>query len=115
MSLPSAQPVEHTASGCLSYCTSPEALTVLLLNICRYILTVKTFFKYHKCWYFDDIWYFVVLITIEGEVAKDGSQQVHDKHGQNRDIRNVLHAFLAWTEITRRQKDANVLIHLKCE
>lgn len=45
-----------------------------------------------------------VLITIEGEVAKNGSQQVHDKHGQNRDIRNVLHAFLGWTEITRRQR-----------
>lgn len=48
--------------------------------------------------------FYEVPFTIEGEVAKDGSQQVHDKHGQNRDISNVLHAFLAWTEITRRQR-----------
>lgn len=45
-----------------------------------------------------------MFFTIEREVAKDGSQQVHDKHGQNGDISNVLHAFLVWTEITRRQK-----------
>lgn len=46
----------------------------------------------------------VLLLTIEGEVAKDGSQQVHDKHGQNRDISNILHPFLGWTGRTRRKK-----------
>lgn len=33
-------------------------------------------------------------LTIKSEVAKDGSQQVHDKHGQDGNICYVLHSTL---------------------
>lgn len=45
-----------------------------------------------------------IHLTIEGEVSKDGSQQVHNKHGHNGDISNFLHAFLVWPGV-RDQTD----------
>lgn len=43
-------------------------------------------------------------LTEEGEVAKESSNQVHDKHGQDGDIGNVLHTFLGGTEGKQEEK-----------
>lgn len=38
-----------------------------------------------------------VLLTIKGEVAKDGSEQIHDKHPKDGDVGDGLHASLCGT------------------
>ena len=40
------------------------------------------------------------MLTVEGEVAKDCGQQVHDEHSHYGDVSNVLHAFLCWPGTT---------------
>lgn len=35
--------------------------------------------------------YFFVILTVEGEISKEGSQQVHDEHGQERYVGDTLH------------------------
>lgn len=37
------------------------------------------------------------MLTIKGEVAKDGSEQIHDKHPQDGHVGNGLHASLCGT------------------
>ncbi len=40
-------------------------------------------------------------LTVEGQVSKEGSQQVHDEHGQEGHIGNALHLFAGtavWAE-----------------
>lgn len=38
------------------------------------------------------------VLTIKGEVAKDGSEQIHDKHPQDGHVGNGLHASLCGTK-----------------
>lgn len=62
------------------------------------------FFRYHVKSYFDIDFYYLLqmptfmywqkLLTIECQVAKNGSQEVHNKHGEKGDIWNHLHLFL---------------------
>lgn len=42
-------------------------------------------------------------LTVEGEVSEEGSQQVHDEHGQEGHIGNILHLFARTTD--REGKD----------
>ena len=37
------------------------------------------------------------VLTVKGEVTKDGGEQVHDEHGCYGNVGNCLHAFLGWT------------------
>lgn len=39
------------------------------------------------------------FFTVKREVTKDGSEQVHDKHGQDGDVGNVLHTLLGSTDV----------------
>lgn len=43
-------------------------------------------------------------LTKKGEVTKKSSEQVHDKHGQDGDVGNSLHAFLGGTVKASRKK-----------
>lgn len=42
---------------------------------------------------------FIINLTKKGEVTKKSSQQVHDKHGQDGDVGDILHPFLGGAEI----------------
>ena len=39
----------------------------------------------------------VLLLTVEGQVAKEGGQEVHGVHDQNGDVGHLLHALLGGT------------------
>lgn len=43
------------------------------------------------------------LLTKKREVAEEGGEQVHDKHGQDGDVGHVLHALLGSTGVERNQ------------
>lgn len=51
-------------------------------------------------------------LTKKGEVTKKSSQQVHDKHGQDGDVGNTLHAFLGGTEVKVSRKMTTKLLAL---
>lgn len=40
-------------------------------------------------------------LTIESQISKKGSQEVHDVHDRNGDVGHMLHLFLSGTEIRR--------------
>lgn len=54
-------------------------------------------------------------LTIECQVAKNGGQEVHNKHGKKGDIWNHLHPFLWSTENKDKRiwKIKNMLLNLK--
>lgn len=58
-------------------------------------------------------------LTVEGEVSEEGSQQVHDKHGQEGHVGNILHLFARTTfweekDILVLDKRTNHSSHFKC-
>lgn len=42
---------------------------------------------------------FLEVFTKKREVAEEGSEQVHDEHGQDGDVGNVLHTLLGSTDV----------------
>lgn len=36
------------------------------------------------------------FLTVEGQIAKYGSEEVHDEHAQDGNIANILHSPLCW-------------------
>lgn len=49
--------------------------------------------------------YVCVLLTVEGQISKQSSQQIHDKHAQERDICNVLHLSSGTTADRESEKE----------
>lgn len=43
------------------------------------------------------------FLTEKREVAEEGGEQVHDKHGQDGDVGYVLHALLGGTGVEQNQ------------
>lgn len=54
-------------------------------------------------------------LTVKGEVAEKSSQQVHDKHGQDGDVGNSLHALLVGTEEKPVKKEKNDFSIVMCK
>lgn len=44
-------------------------------------------------------------LTVKGEVAKQSCEQVHDEHGQDGDVGNILHAFLGGAGVKTSRKN----------
>lgn len=47
--------------------------------------------------------FFLFFFTIKREVAEESSEQVHDKHGQDGDVGDGLHALLGSTGVEKNQ------------
>lgn len=51
-------------------------------------------------------------LTVKGEVTKKSRQQVHDEHGQDGDVGNVLHTFLGSTGGNPSRDSVKTLIYI---
>lgn len=40
-----------------------------------------------------------MCLTVEGQIAKQGSQEVHDVHNEDGDVGDLLHFLFRWAEI----------------
>lgn len=40
-----------------------------------------------------------LCLTVEGQIAKQGSQEVHDVHNEDGDVGDLLHFLFRWAEI----------------
>lgn len=43
----------------------------------------------------------VICLTVEGQIAKQGSQKVHDVHDEDGEVGYMLHFLFRWAEIRR--------------
>lgn len=55
-------------------------------------------------------------LTIESEVAKEGSQEVHDIHDSNGDVGDTLHLLFGWATRTQKHNErGSIPSHLKTQ
>lgn len=52
-----------------------------------------------------------VALTVEGQVSKYGSEEVHGEHPQNGNIANVLHSSLGWA-LKRQKGDCDLMLKI---
>lgn len=56
-----------------------------------------------------------VFLTVEGQIAKNSGEEVHDEHPQDGNVANVLHSSLGWAsgEKHDRRFKQEIMDHLE--
>lgn len=44
-------------------------------------------------------------VTVEGEITKDGREEVHDEHAEDGEVANVLHSPFGWALGGKKQQN----------